>query len=268
MRTQRRRKEKGRKRLAFLLVLLLAFGSVITVLAAEDTVEGEGTPAPDGMNATIYITSDDEYTLYVDGVLLGEGKASDQWTKLDVYRVALDPDDYVVAVKAMDTAWTISGITVTVVFDDNTMNKGNAANGWKQTTEEYTGWYTKHYTPAYGETWRLVHDIPDGRRDGGWIKNQEPIGNLTWIWNENFLDDRQDDNTGTFDRVVYFRSTVKASAVGTGDIPREILLYEPAEIAEGEPTLPQTGDGNPMYFYLAGLFLVAAGIITRRKVTA
>ena len=50
------------------------------------------------------------------------------------------------------------------------------------------------------------------------------------------------------------------------DVPEEPIVLD-EEVPLGVPSLPQTGEGNPLYFYLAGLLLAGTGLILRRRTT-
>ena len=150
-------------------------------------------------NATIYVTGDDEYTIYLNGKKLGSGNDNNQWTKLDEYRVFIDKDDYLIAVKGEDTADNIAGITVTVQFDDGSKDVANNASSWVRTTETEVDddWYKVNYKT--NDEWLPVTDIDDV--DGNWITtNDETNSDPQWIWSDKYKD------AHPMDDIVYFRS--------------------------------------------------------------
>ena len=51
------------------------------------------------------------------------------------------------------------------------------------------------------------------------------------------------------------------------ETPPEIILDEEPPRGVPGPELPQTGEGNPLYFYLAGLLLAGTGLAIRKRIT-
>lgn len=53
--------------------------------------------------------------------------------------------------------------------------------------------------------------------------------------------------------------------LGVPEEPEEVILLD-EEIPLGVPVLPQTGENHPLRFYLTGLFLLAMGYVTKKRV--
>jgi len=202
-------------------------GESEVIASAEVDIVKEG-------NATIYITGDDEYTIYLNGEKLGSGNDSNQWTKLDKYRVYVNKDAYLIAVKGEDTAKNIAGITVTVKFDDGNEHIANNSNGWVRALAKYDDWYKLNYEANENE-WLLVTDIDD--TDGNWITtNPDTEENLQWIWS---------NEAGNFqESPVWFRSVAPQLK------PEEYILtinYKYEDGTEPPPSHTETIEENSTY---------------------
>ena len=191
----------------FLLILIIAFLS-FPISPVFGTVE-------DSTNATITITADDAYELYINEVLVG---SNDNWRDTEIFRVTLD-EEYIIAIKAFDLYKVIAGLSVIIDFDDNreTINTIPESN-WVLTTEvQDPSWVTLNYND---EDWKTITKVEDNR----W--NSKPVLDLNWIWTENFIYGE------LFDSVVYFRLSFKLPLV-VEPTPIEPTPIEPTPI---EPT--------------------------------
>ena len=104
-----------KKILVLILIAMVLLGSFSTAYGIADIVRYSE-------NARILITADDGYALYVDGNFIGSeglsGGDDHQWDHLDEYWVDMDKDDYLLAVYAEDRFGEISGLTVTIQFNN------------------------------------------------------------------------------------------------------------------------------------------------------
>lgn len=142
--------------------------------------------AVDADNATIYITADDAYILYVNGVVEG---SDNNWRQKEEYRVALY-DDYLIAVEAWDEHQIIDGFNMQIVFDDTNIPtvETKTASNWLVTTTPETDWQLPSTTIS---GWSPVTEIQDSR----WT-------NITgqWVWTPNYVHGNE-----VFDSKAYFR---------------------------------------------------------------
>lgn len=138
------------------------------------------------LNATIYITADDAYNLYVNGVLIG---TNNDWRQKESYHVALY-NNYLIAVDAWDEHQVIDGFNMQIVFDDPSIPtvETKTASAWLVTTTPETDWQLPTTTIS---GWSPVTEVQDSR----WT-------NITgqWVWTQNF-----DYSKPNFDARAYFR---------------------------------------------------------------
>ncbi len=218
----------------------------------------------DPINATIYITADDYYELYVDGELIGSNA---DWTNVEAYRVTLK-DSSVIAVYAKDTHLVVDGLSVKIDY----------VNPSKQdvVTSEGSGWFYRviptQSVPSELSEWKTApviykHDGWAGVKNAtyGWAaKLGGKAWNEPWVWSPNYT-------APDFDKYVLFRFngaelgqefvTVSVSYEGQGKVfigeETDPLLTETtvekgsslvlhAVPAEGWIFDRWTVDGNPM----------------------
>lgn len=144
--------------------------------------------AVDNYNATIYITADDAYNLYVNGAYIG---TNNDWRQKESFRVKLE-GDYLIAVEAWDEHQVIAGFNLQVLFDGDstpTVVTGNG-QGWVQSTEFTQDWESP-LTTITG--WNDVTNVSDSRWTN--IDGQ-------WVWTDKYV---YKTSPGAFDNKVYFR---------------------------------------------------------------
>ena len=193
-----------KKLLSLLLIMLMVFS----------TAPISNAVALPSANATITITTDDAYDLYVNGSMVGSGSS---WAVVDTYRVYL-AGDYTIAVKGMDKHQVIAGLTIEITFDDAD-TPVTTGSGWVYSTSEEARWNQ----PGFDDSgWSPVSSVTPHKN---WPKG------YSWIWSSNYLAGEN------FDRTVYFRYD------GFKDLP-DVIDISP--IFEG---YVDNGDGNYTAFF-------------------
>lgn len=209
------RKAKRNTWFSLLLILSLLFSMAFQGGAAVFALDA---PAP---NATITITADDKYTLWVNGVLMGSSSQDAPtdtrgWSYIDQYEVSLT-GDYVVAVMGEDKFKTIAGMSAVIDFYDNTLNSDiitQSSSQWKQSTTEYSDWNQPGFDSS---SWDNVTDVP---AHSNWYSGR------SWVWSSSYMPvtpsvseltsesseasvltemDSQTEAPWPFDKIVYFR---------------------------------------------------------------
>ena len=194
-----------KKIVSLLLIMLMIIGMTPGSFAIASPAD----------NATITITTDDAYELYVNGTLEGSGNS---WAVVDTHRVYL-AGEYTIAIKGMDKAFVIAGLTVTITFDDND-TPVTTNSGWVYSTTEVSGWNQ----PGFDDSaWSSVSPVTPHQN---WPKG------YSWIWSPNYLATNE-----VFDRTVYFRYD------GFKDLP-DVINISP--IFEG---YVDNGGGNYTAFF-------------------
>lgn len=193
-------------------------------------------------NAKIYITADDGYELYVDGNFIGESgltTAGDeqQWDHLDGYWVDMDKDDYLVAVYAEDRFGEISGLTVTIQFNDGEEiieeHIASEENGWVKALEEYDGWYEVNYMPNE-DIWEPVTNIEDPHNN--WVKTIPNSDNDThWVWS--------DEYKNPMETPVWFRSEAPDNPINSKSLNLTSMCID-QELADSQTRWRITNDSG------------------------
>ena len=181
-----------KKILSLIMVMLLMFGAMPMSFAEQDDT-----------NATIYISGDDQYDFYINGIKIPELSAADTeqpWKSYKSSRVKL-VGDYSLAAKVEDTGGNIAGLAVAIVFDNNSVVNVHSI-GWKHFIgEDPSTQEALWYSPEFDDSeWENPHVIEDGQRDQYWVKSYNDA-TLSWMWSEYYkvITDTR------FDEVVYFR---------------------------------------------------------------
>ncbi|GAB6107438.1 MucBP domain-containing protein [Fusibacter bizertensis] len=161
----------------FMIFALILFSVPFSSYAADSE-----NPA----NATIYITADDAYNLYVNGVPVG---SDNNWRQKESYRVTLY-NNYLIAVEAWDEHQVIDGFNMQIVFDDPTIPtvETKTASAWLVTTTPEANWQLPSTTIS---GWSPVTEIQDSR----WSE----VGGQ-WVWTPNYVFGNE-----LFDARAYFR---------------------------------------------------------------
>ncbi len=149
-------------------------------------------------NASIMITGDDSYELYLNGTLISTPEAApnrNTWSLFDTIRVNLE-DEYVLAAKVVESQGNIGGFNAKIIFDDGSTVVAQNNSNWRLSTTPEDNWKTMAVTP---NTWVKVTDVKELANDSGW---NGVAGN--WVWTAKF-------KVGTgCDKTVYFRYTGSA----------------------------------------------------------
>ena len=161
----------------FMIFALVIFSVPFTSYAYESVLP---------TNATINITADDAYILYVNGVQVG---SDNNWRQKESYRVTLY-NNYLVAVEAWDEHQVIDGFNMEIVFDDSAIPtvETKTASAWLVTTTPEPNWELPS-TSISG--WSPVTEIQDSK----WSE----IGGQ-WVWTPNYVYGNE-----IFDAKAYFR---------------------------------------------------------------
>lgn len=130
-------------------------------------------------NATIEITGDDAYILYVNGEEVGRdwqdpGKDLTRWRSVETYNVTL-LDDYIIAIEAADLFGTIAGVSVKVTIGQQ--SPFYISDGvWKVSTSVNSDWkIQKEYAAV--DNWSAVTPVtphaswPSDAGSWGWAQN-------------------------------------------------------------------------------------------------
>lgn len=199
-----------KKILTIILSLLMIFAMMPLSFAVDSS----------GNNATITMTTDDAYELYVNGTMVGSGNS---WALVKSHRVYL-AGDYTIAVKGMDKELVIAGLTAKITFDDNaTVINTTAGSGWVYSLDGSGNWTSPTFDDS---TWSDVTNIKAADIPASW-----PTGH-SWVWSPNYL-----ATVVPFDKIVYFRYE------GFNDLP-DVTVLSP--IFEG---YVNNGNGNYTAFF-------------------
>jgi predicted GH43/DUF377 family glycosyl hydrolase len=123
-------------------------------------------PASNKRRASIYITADNAYQLYVNGTLIG---SDTNWSAAEKYSLTLNQGKNVVAVKAINSSGAY-GLLTEVAHDDIWIESGV---DWKTNTQLQSGWNTVGFNDttwahasavaSYGSApWNIVSGMADG----------------------------------------------------------------------------------------------------------
>ena len=129
-------------------------------------------------NATIEITGDDAYILYINGVEIGRdwqapGTDQTRWRSVETYNVTL-LDDYIIAIEAADLFGTIAGVSVKVTINNVSFYISDGV--WKVSTSVNSNWKTQKEYAAV-DNWVAVTPVT---RHASW-----PTDAGAWGWAQN-----------------------------------------------------------------------------------
>ena len=128
--------------------------------------------------ATIGITCDDEFELYINGETVGQNGGTDSWRKGNFYDAAslLKGGNNTIAVKGANTSVGYSGLlakmvisytdgSTDVILTDNTWKVGKtAAAGWQKAGFDDSGWKAPDQALTYGgQPWNAEVSVPEDR---------------------------------------------------------------------------------------------------------
>ena len=206
-----------------MLAAVLATVIMVVPLAAS------AAPAP---NATINITVDDEYELYLNGVKIGEDKGQNKWQSAENYRVYLD-ENSIIAVRANDAYQTIAGMSLTIYYDDARPDAvASSGTGWLVRPGFDANWVAPSFTP--GGDWADVHNISPNNT--GWNNN---LGVRQWVWTSKYL---YSSNSSMFDPLVTFRFTASAPIPWTVTFDSMGGSTVPSQSVDGGDTATEPAD--------------------------
>ena len=221
----------------------------VTPLMGNDLLPGDKVSSDPVtiLEPNLYITVDDGYTVYFNGVKVGSD--SHEWNIVDGYYVdSLNKDEVVIAVKGYDRNEgnaTISGFSAVyrtangeLLKTDNSWfryyeaNESSDGTLYLPSVYENNGntynWYDIDYK-SNNENWKNATIIPDEDIDRYWNKSSIStlLNNVNWIWSENY-------KNVTFDSPVYFRNVLKAESVYSNEYTK--LTVENNTVKDGETT--------------------------------
>lgn len=113
----------------------------------------------------IYITADNEFSLYVNGKQIGKGE---DWTKTYTFPVPVQPGTNVIAVQAKDFG-VYAGLLADLVYNDenlvtdfNWKASERYIEGWEQPRFDDTSWARASDFGRYGiEPWKQIEGMPE-----------------------------------------------------------------------------------------------------------
>jgi len=271
-----------KKVLSFVIIFLLIFSYGLPSYATvggignrnnnEECNEKESHECDE--NANLWITVDDGYELYVNGIEVGSDIADsdDSWNTIDTYHIvpATDVNETLIAVKGADQGddgggrATISGFTLAykdsngewLITDENWQifyNDEDIPPEKYHDGQQGYEWYEKGYK---SDDWVNAHEILE--LDSDWPDEHPYLfdaADAQWIWSDNY----KVNQSGPFDSPVYFRTMVSKlpdvnittdiehNKVGEGDNDLEnsyqklVLL---AQLRTFMPTLPSNLRNN------------------------
>jgi hypothetical protein len=135
-----------------------------------------GTPPAGTLN--VIITTDDQYTLWVNGQQVGSDSSSGGWQSAEAYNgIALQTGENVVAVQGVDTGWD-EGVLAELVIDGQ---RSGTSTSWKVSLSGPSGWLN----PGFDDSaWANASDR-GAYGTGAWGTNVAGMPADTpahWIW--------------------------------------------------------------------------------------
>ncbi|HAE41727.1 MAG TPA: hypothetical protein DCG34_02265, partial [Clostridiales bacterium] len=130
----------------------------------------------------------------------------------DAYWVDMDEDDYLIAVYAEDRFGEISGLSVTIQFNNGEEITGehiaSSGNGWVKALVEYDGWYEVDYMTAE-DIWEPVTNISNPHDN--WVKtNPYTVSSPRWIWSDVY--------NNPMETPVWFRSEAPENPINSASL--------------------------------------------------
>ncbi len=130
-------------------------------------------PPENRRRASIYITADDIYDLYVNGTLVG---SNSDWSVAEKYSVTLTEGKNVIAIRAVNSGGS-SGLLAEIAHDDLWIETGT---DWKINTLQQSGWNTVNFNDT---TWARASVVASyGSAPWNILRGMPDITVAQWIW--------------------------------------------------------------------------------------